>query len=513
MKHSWVLLLVGAFLLTSPAPAAPFAVTGPNVRPDDFEITIFAQGLNFPKGMQALADGSLLVATSDPNPGSKSFYSSKGTLIRLEDSDRDGVADGPPSVLFSGLPGSLSGLRVAGSLIFVVSTGKRISVLRAGPTPSAPLTLLGSITISLPSGWEHPPSDLAVREAPGEPGSYDIFFQLGSEENFAPSRRTATVGGDLGVSGAIQGDSIYQVTILDHGDGVSASGLRRIATGLRNPAGFAFDPATGDLYFEDNGIDGLADPNEPLSADELNSIPAAAIGGEAEDFGFPGSYVEYRTGDLIGGEGAQPLAAFQPLPNPRTGDESEGPSEIAFAPPAFPDGLNKGLFVGFHGKFNLKGLSNEENPLVYVDLATREYFHFVANNEPGIGHLDGLLAIEDSLFLSDIASQGSMNDGGGSGVIYRVRASGQPPREIFIRGDSNRDEAVNLSDCFRVLEPLFQMGEALPCPDAADANDDGEVDIADAVAILFSLFVGWRMPPPFPGSGVDPTPDELRCPP
>ena len=512
MKRWLDLSLSLPFLLcASPAPAAPIAVEGPNVRPEDFQITVLAQGLNYPKGMQALADGSILVATSDPNPGSKSFYSSKGTLIRLEDSDRDGVADGPPTVLYSGLPGSLSGLRVTGSLVFVASVGKRISVLRAGPAPSTPLSLLGAIIFNLPSGWEHPPSDLAVRDTPGKPRSYDLFFQLGSQENFAPSTSTVTVGGL--VSGAIRGDSIYQVTITDHGDGVTASDLRQIATGLRNPAGFAFHPSTGDLYFEDNGIDGLADPNEPLSADELNSIPAAAIGGSAiADFGFPQSYVEYRTGKLVGGGGISPLVAFEPLPDPRNGDESEGPAEISFAPPGFPEGLNRGLFLGFHGKFNLRGLSNEENPVVYVDLATGDYFHFVSNVEASVGHLDGLLATEDSLFLADIASQGSMNDGGGSGVIYRVHAT-QKGRELFVRGDSNRDDSVNLSDCFRVLEYLFQTGEPLPCPDAADANDDGEVDILDAVAILFVLFVGSTMPPPFPGPGEDPTPDALRCPP
>src|SRR5439155_8123668 len=135
----------------------------------------------------------------------------------------------------------------------------------------------------------------------------DLFFQLGSQENFAPSTSTVTVGGL--VSGAIRGDSIYQVTITDHGDGVTASDLRQIATGLRNPAGFAFHPSTGDLYFEDNGIDGLVDPNEPLSADELNFIARSDLGGVPENFGFPANYTAYRTGTIVGGAGIQPLIA------------------------------------------------------------------------------------------------------------------------------------------------------------------------------------------------------------
>ena len=87
------------------------------------------------------------------------------------------------------------------------------------------------------------------------------------------------------------------LTITDHGTSVTASNLIRIASGLRNPAGFAFHPATGDLYFQDNGIDGLVDPTEAFSADELNFIARANIGGPAEYFGFPTNYTAYRTGD------------------------------------------------------------------------------------------------------------------------------------------------------------------------------------------------------------------------
>ena len=131
-------------------------------------------------------------------------------------------------------------------------------------------------------------------------------------------------------------------------------GLQGWATGLRNAAGFAIHPETGDLYLQDNGIDGFSDSNEPHSADELNIIPAAQIGGKIEDFGFPFNHVRYRTGRVVGG-GIQPWVAFQPLPDPKTGNEAEGPNDICFAPPEFPEGLNHGLFVGFHGRFNYAG--------------------------------------------------------------------------------------------------------------------------------------------------------------
>jgi hypothetical protein len=47
---------------------------------------------------------------------------------------------------------------------------------------------------------------------------------------------------------------------------------------------------------------------------------------------------------------------------------------------------------------------------------------------------------------------------------------------------------------------------------AADANDDGQVNIADAIAALGHLFGGaGDLPPPFGACGTDPTDDGLTC--
>ena len=50
------------------------------------------------------------------------------------------------------------------------------------------------------------------------------------------------------------------------------------------------------------------------------------------------------------------------------------------------------------------------------------------------------------------------------------------------------------------------------CHDAADAHDDGAIDIADAIATLGHLFGGaGDLPEPFGECGADPTVDELGC--
>jgi hypothetical protein len=369
------------------------------------------------------------------------YFSASGALIRLTDRDRDGVADGPGQVLFTGLVGAPSSMRVEGRLVFVTGqgSGKPITVLRLGTQPGDALSLVGRLVINYPAGgWLHPHSALAVRPTPGQPGSTDLFFQLGSDANFAATTRTATLSneGIAGGTGTLAGDSIHALTVTDHGTHVTAGNLRRVARGLRNAAGFAFHPDTGDLWFEDNGIDGLVDANEPTSADELNVISRADLdAGVVGNFGFPANYTAYRTGVRFGGAGLQPKVEFLPLPDLLTGSESEGPNDVAIAPPAFPAGLNQGVFVGFHGKFGGGGIANEENPLVYADPVSGKYFHFIGNDEPDIGHLDGLLTTTDSLYAADLTSNGSLGSGGGKGVIYQIRSLAPAPVEIQRDGD------------------------------------------------------------------------------
>ncbi len=83
----------------------------------------------------------------------------------------------------------------------------------------------------------------------------------------------------------------------------------------------------------------------------------------------------------------------------------------------------------------------------------------------------------------------------------------------FLRGDSNADAGVDVTDAVHLLEYLFREGTAPPCLDAADANDSAAIDLTDAVAILFHLFASDVAIPP-PGTltcGPDPISDGLGC--
>jgi glucose/arabinose dehydrogenase len=225
------------------------------------------------------------------------------------------------------------------------------------------------------------------------------------------------------ISATLHGDSIYMTRVTQGTSGPTFSTPIQIASGLRNAAGIAFHPTTHDLYFEDNGID--KPDNEELSTDEMNRMRAADIGNGVPNFGFAHDYIEYRTGNRIGSGAVQPLGAFQPYPDPNTGGESAGANEIAFAPSRFPAGLSGGMFIGFHGEFDQTGAANGENAVVYFDPETGKYFHFIESGQDGLGHPDGLLTTDDSLFVADMSS-GSIFGPQAMGAIYQIQVVPEP---------------------------------------------------------------------------------------
>jgi hypothetical protein len=83
----------------------------------------------------------------------------------------------------------------------------------------------------------------------------------------------------------------------------------------------------------------------------------------------------------------------------------------------------------------------------------------------------------------------------------------------FLRGDSDANGVVNITDAVRILNSLFLGLGDIPCADAADADDSGALNITDAVRILNVLFLGvGEIPAPGTAScGVDPTTDDLGC--
>lgn len=102
------------------------------------------------------------------------------------------------------------------------------------------------------------------------------------------------------------------------------------------------------------------------------------------------------------------------------------------------------------------------------------------------------------------------------GTVLRAELSicvgGEPS---FSRGNCNGDLAIDIGDAIFVLGVLFPPAMGSPpqpsCNDACDVNDDGQLNIADGIALLSNLFAMGPPPPPPAFCGVDPTPDSLDC--
>jgi len=82
----------------------------------------------------------------------------------------------------------------------------------------------------------------------------------------------------------------------------------------------------------------------------------------------------------------------------------------------------------------------------------------------------------------------------------------------FVRGDSNLDGALDVSDAIHMLRFLFLGGVDLTCRAAADVDDNGANQLSDSVGLLHYLFLG-GLPPqaPWPSCGADPTTDGVDC--
>jgi len=130
--------------------------------------------------------------------------------------------------------------------------------------------------------------------------------------------------------------------------------------------------------------------------------------------------------------------------------------------------------------------------------------------EDGPNWRDGV-SVSTGLSRGAVLAVGDLNNDGAVDIACTTEDSNQA--RVFLndascsanlvgRGDSNGDEAVDLTDAVVILQHLFSGGE-IACPAAAEVNGDGALDIADPTYLLNYLFQGGT-----PLVGDSPTPCE-----
>src|SRR6059036_3923091 len=114
-----------------------------------------------------------------------------------------------------------------------------------------------------------------------------------------------------------------------------------VARGVRNSVGFDFDPASGELWFTDNGRDYLGDDSPP---DELNHLTKVG-----EHFGFPFCHGNgIRDPELNAGRAC---GEFTP-PARELGPHVAAIGMRFYTGRMFPEKYRGGVFIAEHGSWN-----------------------------------------------------------------------------------------------------------------------------------------------------------------
>ncbi len=154
-----------------------------------------------------------------------------------------------------------------------------------------------------------------------------IYIQIGQPFN-VPSPEKQEEFKKTGIGGIIRMDQ-------------NGANREIFADGLRNPVGFDFDPATGDLWTNDNQVDGMGDDTPP---GELNRVTEMG-----QNFGFPwygGGKV--RTEEY---KNSEPPADVV-FPVVETIAHAADLGMVFYTGRKFPDRYKRGVFTAQHGSWN-----------------------------------------------------------------------------------------------------------------------------------------------------------------
>ncbi len=302
--------------------------------PDGFTVQKFATDLASPRRVYGLPNGDVLVVESggpgiEPvaRPKDLAFKILMGSthgakkpgndLLLLRDTNGDGTADSK-AVLAKNLD-SPFGIVVSGGYLYVAETG---DVLRWDYAPGQ--TSLGKPVrlADLPKGEidHHWTKDLAV-----SPDGSKLYAGIGSNSNITENGMQAERGR-------------ARIVEIDAKTGAQ----RPYATGLRNPNGLTFNPASGELWTVVNERDELGNDLVP---DYMTHVQQGAF------YGWPWSYYGQHVDKRV--KPANPTMVQKAIPPDYALSSHVAPLGLVFENgSAFPAQFKNGAFVGEHGSWD-----------------------------------------------------------------------------------------------------------------------------------------------------------------
>ena len=312
-----------------PEGAAPQSAPGTRV-------AVFADGLDHPRWLYVLPNGDVLVAETNTPPKPGAEWSIRGWLMKmvmkragagvpsanritlLRDTDGDGKADFR-SVLLDGL-NSPFGMALVGNDFYVANSD---AVLRypyaVGDTR---ITSSGIKVVDLPAG---PINHHWTKNLIASPDGAKLYVAVGSNSNVA----------ERGMALEAERAAIWEMDIK--------SGAHRVfASGLRNPVGMAWEPASNALWAVVNERDELG---SDLVPDYMTSVRDGGF------YGWPYSYYGQHIDERV--KPQQPeLVNKAIVPDYALGPHTASLGLAYSTGNTLPAPFANGMFIGQHGSWN-----------------------------------------------------------------------------------------------------------------------------------------------------------------
>ena len=318
------------------APAQPWQGDAMPVAASGFQVNAFARDLAHPRNLYVLPNGDVLVAETDTPSKPDDYKGIKGKISKheqykagsghgsanrltlLRDADGDGRAE-TRTVFLDGL-NSPYGMALVGDELYVANTDSLVKVRyhdgdkQAGAAAVKVADLPGG---TLNHHWTK--NLIAARD-----GKH-LYVSVGSNSN----------AGENGIDKETHRAAILEVD--------PASGKTRVfASGLRNPVGLAYEPASGALWTAVNERDALGDDLVP---DYMTAVK------DGDFFGFPYSYYGANLDPRVQPQKPR-LVASARKPDYALGAHTASLGLTFYTGTAFPERYRGGAFIGQHGSWN-----------------------------------------------------------------------------------------------------------------------------------------------------------------
>jgi len=341
--------------------------------PAGFSITLYAGEVPGARSMALGDNGTLFVGSQRP-----------GTVYAVRDADGDGTAE-----LVSTVTDTLNwpnGVAFKDGSLYVAEISRILrydNIESSLDSPPEPVVLIDTLPEEQLHGWKY----LAF----GPDGK--LYFNIGAPCNDCDAA-------------ADQGDERFATLMRMNADG---SGLEVYAHGVRNSVGFDWHPATGDLYFTDNGRDMMGDD---IPDCELNRATAPG-----QHFGYP----YFHAGDIpdpTHGAGKKPEDYVKPVQ--KVGPHVAPLGMAFYTGSQFPAAYKNRIFIAQHGSWNRSVKIGYRVMQVTLDVAgnaeSYEEFAtgFLQRQEAWGRPVDVCVAPDGALLVSDDHA----------GAIYRIAYTG-----------------------------------------------------------------------------------------